>query len=188
MSKKITKKEVNTKKDYVVVEIYHERYSCDMCVQIVKNRSIVDIYNMYNFEKDFDITKLERQGYHEMGYVYDKCCHYDMDEYDCSKKENKRFKTYHIECLFIVELNTFLKEECFNCVFMDTNKKFGLVDYAKKPVDMHLDKNIIEKWSCELYEKYTWYQKFIEFTWNVKNVIYRAKRNIKKHINKKKGR
>ena len=169
MNKKITKKEVNAKKDYVLVEIYHERYSCDMCVQIIKNKSIVDIYKMYNcFDEDFDIKKLERQGYHEMGYVYDKCRHYDMDYWNCTKKECKRFKGYHIECLFIVELKKFLEEECFNCTFMNTHKKYGLVDYYDVPVEMYINKNIFNKINNYLYEHFKIYQKLKEFIWNIK--------------------
>lgn len=178
--KKITKKEVNTKKDYILVEIYHERYSCDMCLEIVKNKSIVDIYNMYNYEKDFDISKLERQGYQEMGYVYDKCDHYEPDEYVLTKKECKRFKSYHIEALFIVELNKFLEEKVFNCTFMDTNDKWGLLDYSCKPVDMHLNKNKLEKISSKLYEKYKWYQKFIEFTWKIKRIPFKIRKLFRK--------
>lgn len=53
--KTITKKEVNVKKDYVVVNLYHERYSADLDISIHKNQSIIDIYNYYNFDEDFDI-------------------------------------------------------------------------------------------------------------------------------------
>lgn len=88
--KKITKKEVNAKKDYVVVNLYHERYSADLDICIHKNQSIIDIYNYYNFAEDFDINKLERQGYQEMGYVYDKCGSYEPSDYELTKKECKR--------------------------------------------------------------------------------------------------
>lgn len=178
--KKITKKEVNTKKDYVVVNLYHERYSADLDISIHKNQSIIDIYNCYNFAEDFDINKLERQGYHEMGYVYDKCGPCEPNDYCLTKKECKRFKGYHIEALTIVELSKFLEEESFGTIIMSTNDKWGLLDYSCKPIDMHLNKNIIEKISNNLYCKYKWYQKFIEFTWKVKGIPRRIKRLFRK--------
>lgn len=183
--KKITKKEVNTKKDYVVVNLYHERYSCDMGLEIFKNTSIVDIYNHFNFEKDFDINKLERDGYHCMGYLYDKCGRYEADDYALKKSECKRFRGYHIEALFIVELEKFLKEKCFCSTFMGTNKKYGLVDYAYTPVDMRLNKNKLEKISNKLYEKYEWYQKFIEFTWEVKGIKWKIKKWFRRKRNER---
>ena len=174
--KKITKKEVNAKKNYVVVNLYHERYSADLDISIHKNQSIIDIYNCYNFDEDFDINKLERQGYQQMGYVYDKCGAYEPSDYELTKKECKRFRGYHIEALTIVELDKFIKEESFCTLVMSTNNKWGLVDYAYKPVDMHLDKNKLEKIINNLYTKYKWYQKFIEFTWKVKGIKWKIKK------------
>ena len=178
--KKITKKEVNTKKDYVVVNLYHERYSADLDISIHKNQSIIDIYNCYNFAEDFDINKLERQGYKEMGYVYDKCGSYEPSDYELTKKECKRFRGYHIEALTIVELDKFIKEESFCTVVMDTNDKWGLLDYSCKPVDMHLNKNKLDKISNKLYEKYKWYQKFIEFTWKIKSIPFKIRKKFRK--------
>ncbi len=178
--KKITKKEVNAKKDYVVVNLYHERYSADLDITIHKNSSIVDIYNYYNFDENFDINKLERQGYHSMGYVYDKCGPCKPDDYALTKKECKRFKGYHIEALTIVELDKFIKEESFCALIMSTESKYGLVDYAFTPVDMHLNTHPIDRFDCYLYDKYEWYRKFKHFTWDIKSIPFKIKRKIKK--------
>lgn len=180
MTKKITKKEVNTKKDYVVVNLYHERYSADLDVSIHRNESIVDIYNHYNFSEDFDINKLKREGRHDMGYVYDKCGPYEPDDYCLTKKECKRFKGYHIEALTIIELDKFLKEEYFGALIMETKNKWGLVDYAHSPVDMHLDVHPIDKLSSNLYDKYEWYRNFKSVLWKIKGIKYKIKKLFRK--------
>ena len=184
MSKRITKKEVNAKKDYVVVNLFHERYSADLDITIHRNSSIVDIYNYYNFDEDFDISKLERQGYREMGYVYDQCGHREPDDYTLTKKECKRFKNYHIEALTIVELDKFIKEESFCTVVMSTKNKWGLVDYAFTPVDMHLNAHPIDKFDNYLYDKYEWYRKLTNIKWNINGKIRKIKRKIKRRFNK----
>lgn len=178
--KKITKKEVNTKKDYIVVNLYHERYSANLDVSIHRNQSIVDVYNCYNFCDPFDINKLERDGYHDMGYVYDKCGPYEPSDYELTKKECKRFKGYHIEALTIVELDKFLEVECFNTLIMETKNKWGLVDYAYSPVGMHLDVHPIDKLSSNLYDKYEWYRKFKNVLWKIKGIPYKIKRWFRK--------
>ena len=115
-----------------------------------------------------------------MGYVYDKCGSHEPSDYELTKKECKRFNGYHIEALTIVELDKFLKEESFCTVVMDTNNKWGLLDYACKPVDMHLNKNKLEKISSKLYEKYKLYQKFIEFTWKIKRIPFKIRKTFRK--------
>lgn len=184
MPKKITKKEVNTKKDYVVVNLYHERYSADLDITIHKNSSIVDIYNYYNFDENFDINKLERQGYNYMGYIYDQCGHCEPDDYCLTKKECKRFKGYHIEALTIVELDKFLKEGSFCTCVMETNNKWGLVDYGTTPVDMHLNVHPIDKLNCHLYDKYQWYRNFKDILWKIGSKYRKLKRKIRKKFNR----
>lgn len=114
-----------------------------------------------------------------MGYVYDKCGSYEPSDYELTKKECKRFVGYHIEALTIVELDKFIKEESFCTVVMNTNKKWGILDYAYKPVDMHLDKNKLEKISNNLYNKYKWYQKFREFTWKIECIPFKIRKLFK---------
>lgn len=164
---KITKKELNIKKDYICINVYHERYSADMCMQIYKNKSILEILQDHHCCEEIDISKIERQGYHGMGYAYDCCGRYDLDKYSLTKKECKRFKSYDIDAQFIVELNTFIREECFNCTFMETNKKFGLVDFAETPCGMSINKNIFSKMNNYLYNNSKIYKKIKHLIWKI---------------------
>lgn len=114
-----------------------------------------------------------------MGYVYDKCGSYELSDFELTKKELKRFKGYHIKALTIVELDKFIKEEGFCTTIMETNNKWGLVDYAYTPVKMGINKNIFNKLDNYLYEKSKIYQAIHHFNWKIKTIPFKIKRRFR---------
>lgn len=137
---KISEEELSIKKDWIVCYVNHERYTFDNAIEIFKNKSIIDILD-YWMLKDLS-SKIERAGYHGFGYALDNTYHEDKesDTWCLRKEENERFLPLHVEWLFFADFEEFKKQECLSWYFGNTHRKYGVMDYAKFPVDMDENK------------------------------------------------
>ena len=136
-NKKITKKELNEKHDWIVTGLNHERYTFNIDTFIEKDKSIIEM--LHNFCMSELVNRIERASYHNYAYAIDNIFHEGRDEYCVTEEEGKRFTGLHIETLLFARLDEFLENEVLGWCFGDTNKKFGVMDYAKKPVYMNED-------------------------------------------------
>ena len=144
LNRRITEKELNEKDDWIITYINHERYTFDIDTYIEENISIKEILEKRMME-DL-IQKIERQGYQGFGYVIDEIYHEDKesDTWCLTEKEKERFRPLHIQAITFAKLKDFKKEKYLGTVCGDTNKKFGVMDFAYKPVEMQeqLDKEV----------------------------------------------
>lgn len=77
-------------------------------------------------------------------YILDEVYHEDpeSDTWCLTEQEKKRFLPLHIGAIMIMPLDEFLKEEkYFSGSFGETNRKYGVMDYAAVPVKMEEIKN-----------------------------------------------
>ena len=77
-------------------------------------------------------------------YILDEVYHEDpeSDTWCLTEQEKKRFLPLHVGAIMIMPLDEFLKEEkYFSGSFGETNRKYGVMDYASVPVKMEEDKN-----------------------------------------------
>ena len=60
-----------------------------------------------------------------------------------TEEEKNRFHPLHIGALLFTPLEDFMKDEYMSGCFGSTNRKYGVMDYAKVPVEMEECKNEI---------------------------------------------
>ena len=112
------KKELNKKNTWIVTELHHERYTFDLETSIYECKTILEILD---------------EVYHEDP---------ESDTWCLTEQEKKRFLPLHVGAIMIMPLDEFLKEEkYFSGSFGETNRKYGIMDYASVPVKMEEDKN-----------------------------------------------
>lgn len=138
--KKVSKEQLNEKKDWVVTELCHERYTFDLDTSIYENKSILEILDELCY--DGLENKIEKYDNREV-YLLDEIYHEDVnsDTWCLTEKEKTRFTPLHIGALILMPLNEFLKEKYLCGSFGCTNRKYGVMDYAKVPVEMEEQKN-----------------------------------------------
>lgn len=139
--KKVSEKELTEIKDWIVTELHHERYTFDLETTIYKEQSILDILEEYLCrELKNKIKKYEYRNIYVLDEIYREDP--DSDTWCLTEKEKKRFLPLHIEALMLMPLDEFLKDGGFLMAsFGSTHKKYGVMDYAKYPVEMEKEKN-----------------------------------------------
>lgn len=138
--RKIENKQLNMKKDWVVMELNHERYTFDIDVIIYENKSILEIIDdlCYNgLEKK--IEKYDNQEVYKLDEIYHEDS--DSDTWCLTETEKDRFRPLHIGAIMFMPLEDFLKEKYLSGCFGHTKRKYGVMDYAKYPVEMEAQKN-----------------------------------------------
>lgn len=134
------KEELNKKNTWIVTELHHERYTFDLETAIYEDTTILNILEDYFYwGLENKIEKYENRNV----YILDEIYHEDSesDTWCLTEQERKRFSPLHIEAIMIMPLEEFLKEEkCFSGSFGETNKKYGVMDYAKCPIEMEKEK------------------------------------------------
>lgn len=138
--RKINKEELNVKNNWIVTDLNHERYTFDIETIIFRNKTIIEILDeLAYWGLENKIEKYENSN----TYIIDEIYHEDKesDTWCLTEEEKDRFRPLHIEALLIMPLNEFLEREYVSGVFGDTNRKYGVIDYAFKPVKMEEDKN-----------------------------------------------
>lgn len=131
---------INKKRDWVVTDLIHEKYTFDLETAIYKNKSILEILDDLGLEGLED--KIEKYNNREI-YILDDVYHQDpdFDTWCLTKKEKSRFTPLHVRGLMLMPLEEFLKEGYLNASFGPTNRKYGVMDYAEVPVEMEETKN-----------------------------------------------
>lgn len=137
---KPSKEELNKKNTWIVTEFHHERYTFDLETAIYEDTTISNILEDYFYwGLENKIEKYENRNV----YILDEIYHEDSenDTWCLTEQERKRFLPLHIEAIMIMPLEEFLKEEkYFTGSFGGTNKKYGVMDYAKCPIEMEKEK------------------------------------------------
>lgn len=138
---KSLKEELNKKNTWIVTELHHERYTFDLETSIYENQTILEILDeLAYWGLENRIEKYENSNIYILNEVY----HEDpeSDTWCLTEQEKKRFLPLHIGAIMIMPLDEFLKEEkYFSGSFGETNRKYGVMDYAAVPVKMEEDKN-----------------------------------------------
>lgn len=142
--KKISNKDLNIKKDWIVAHIDHERYTFDCDIYYYSNSTLKEIC-----EKEMcDINKLEEFGNDKTRYLVDDCSHSNNDLYyledTICEKDLKHLQGYHIDALIICDANIIQTEawedkenhmSCMPFCFGSTEKKYGLLDYKRTDIE-----------------------------------------------------
>lgn len=135
------KQELNKKNTWIVTELYHERYTFDLETSIYEDQTILEILDeLAYWGLENKIEKYENSNV----YILDEVYHEDpeSDTWCLTEQEKKRFLPLHIGAIMIMPLDEFLKEEkYFSGSFGETNRKYGVMDYAAVPVRMEEIKN-----------------------------------------------
>lgn len=135
------KQELNKKNTWIVTELHHERYTFDLETSIYEDQTILEILDeLAYWGLENKIEKYENSNV----YILDEVYHEDpeSDTWCLTKQEKKRFLPLHIGAIMIMPLDEFLKEEkYFSGSFGETNRKYGVMDYAAVPVRMEEIKN-----------------------------------------------
>ena len=135
------KQELNKKNTWIVTELHHERYTFDLETSIYEDQTILEILDeLAYWGLENKIEKYENSNI----YILDEVYHEDpeSDTWCLTEQEKKRFLPLHIEAIMIMPLDEFLKEEkYFSGSFGETNRKYGVMDYAAVPVRMEEIKN-----------------------------------------------
>ena len=135
------KKELNKKNTWIVTELHHERYTFDLETSIYEDQTILEILDKLAYwGLENRIEKYENSNV----YILDEVYHEDpeSDTWCLTEQEKKRFLPLHIGAIMIMPLDEFLKEEkYFSGSFGETNRKYGVMDYAAVPVKMEEIKN-----------------------------------------------
>ena len=135
------KQELNKKNTWIVTELHHERYTFDLETSIYEDQTILEILDeLAYWGLENKIEKYENSNV----YILDEVYHEDpeSDTWCLTEQEKKRFLPLHIGAIMIMPLDEFLKEEkYFSGSFGETNRKYGVMDYAAIPVRMEEIKN-----------------------------------------------
>ena len=135
------KQELNKKNTWIVTELHHERYTFDLETSIYEDQTILEILDeLAYWGLENKIEKYENSNI----YILDEVYHEDpeSDTWCLTEQEKKRFLPLHIGAIMIMPLDEFLKEEkYFSGSFGETNRKYGVMDYAAVPVRMEEIKN-----------------------------------------------
>ena len=138
---KLLKKELNKKNTWIATKLLHERYTFDLETSIYENQTILEILDELScWGLENRIEKYENHNIYILNEVY----HEDpeSDTWCLTEQEKKRFLPLHVEAIMIMPLDDFLKKEkCFSGSFGETNRKYGVMDYATVPVRMEEIKN-----------------------------------------------
>ena len=138
--REISKEELNIKNTWIVTELHHERYTFDIETLIYKDKTILEILDdLVYYGLENRLEKYENSN----TYIIDEIYHEnkDSDTWCLTEEEKNRFRPLHIQTLMITPLDEFLKEEYMSGCFGNTNRKYGVMDYALKPVKMEENKN-----------------------------------------------
>ena len=138
--KKVSKEELNIKNTWIVTELLHERYTFDIKTLIYKDKTILEILDdLIYWGLENKLEKYENSN----TYIIDEIYHEnkDSDTWCLTEEEKNRFRSLHVQALMITPLDEFLKEEYMSGCFGDTNRKYGIMDYALKPMKMEENKN-----------------------------------------------
>lgn len=135
------KKELNKKNTWIVTELHHERYTFDLETSIYENQTILEILDeLAYWGLENKIEKYENSNVYILDEVYHE--NPESDTWCLTEQEKKRFLPLHIGAIMIMPLDEFLKEEkYFSGSFGETNRKYGVMDYAAVPVRMEEIKN-----------------------------------------------
>lgn len=135
------KKELNKKNTWIVTELHHERYTFDLETSIYKDQTILEILDELGYwGLENKIEKYENSNVYILDEVYHE--NPESDTWCLTEQEKKRFLPLHIRAIMIMPLDEFLKEEkYFSGSFGETNRKYGVMDYAAVPVRMEEIKN-----------------------------------------------
>lgn len=135
------KKELNKKNTWIVTELHHERYTFDLETSIYKDQTILEILDELGYwGLENKIEKYENSNVYILNEVYHE--NPESDTWCLTEQEKKRFLPLHIRAIMIMPLDEFLKEEkYFSGSFGETNRKYGVMDYAAVPVRMEEIKN-----------------------------------------------
>ena len=138
--RKVTEEELNKKGNWIITNLTHERYTFDLVTTIFNNKTIIEILDeLAYWGLENKLEKYENSNI----YILDEIYHEDKDSdtWCLTEEEKNRFRPLHIGALMITPLDEFLKEEYMSGCFGPTNRKYGVMDYAKVPVEMEDDKN-----------------------------------------------
>lgn len=138
--RKVTEEELNKKRNWIVTDLGHERYSFDLATMIFNNKTIIEILDeLAYWGLENKIEKYENSDTYILDEIYheDKNC----DTWCLTEEEKERFRPLHISALLFTPLEDFIKDEYMSGCFGETNRKYGIMDYAKMPAEMEDSKD-----------------------------------------------
>ena len=119
---------LKNKTDWVTIEINHERYSFETNLGLWKNMTLDEVIRQFYSYKVEDIEVMSGNR-----YIIDNSHHSELDtQYSYPNIDSSCIQHIHLDTLLIVELKTFIEEECASFVWGQTENKFGLLDIKRK--------------------------------------------------------
>ena len=118
------------KKDWLVIENFHERYSFETNLSVFHNIDLLDLIRKY-FKIEIDLEdEIEVEKYFDGScYIIDKTRHNLLDtDYEAPELKNVPIKKVMFNTICFISLENFLNSEHFSFVWGFTNSKFGLLD------------------------------------------------------------
>ena len=128
---KPTEEQLNEVRNWVKVTTYHERYSFETSLEIYKNKSLKEvILDDWDYNSELENIQVYRSDFpEERCYEIDNCSHSQIDnKYDLPGVDDKLISHFHIDSIFIFDLERWLENNYQSYIWGATNHKFGLLD------------------------------------------------------------
>lgn len=118
---------MENKKDWVVIDTVHERYSFETTVRIYRQ------YTLQELKKEvlYDNDNIEKTTFGR--YIVDRSCNNELDtKYSFPELEGQPLEDIHLDSICFIALEDFLKDDYVSYIWGSTNKKFGLIDIKEE--------------------------------------------------------
>lgn len=120
----------NIKKDWITIEIDHERYSFDTNIGLWRNMTLDELLNEFGYLHYKDKLEQSNDGFR---YTLDFSVWSELDtKYQYPELKELPLQHIHLDTLLIVEFDKFIEEEGASFIWGQTENKFGLIDIKRK--------------------------------------------------------
>lgn len=118
------------KKDWIVINIEHERYSFDTSIRLYKDKTFEELKKeLHIYNNDI----VEQQYRNKDIYLVDECYHADLDtEYEYPQFKGQPLQKIGLEVTMIIAFDIFMANEYCSWIWGITENKFGLLDKKAK--------------------------------------------------------
>ena len=133
-------KELKRISDWLVIGIYHERYSFETGVNLYNNCSLKEVLEdlMVPREEVEKYLEKPREKYFldEYNYNYDRCVRNPLDtKYSFPYLKGLPLLDIHLETTHIIDINYLKEEKYVGFIWGSTDKKFGLIDIDRESLN-----------------------------------------------------
>lgn len=117
------------KRDWIVINTGHERYSFDTSIRLYRDKTFEELKKELCIYND-DIIEQYRD---EDIYLVDECYHADLDtKYEYPQFKGQPLQKMGLEVTMIVAFDVFISDEYCSWIWGTTENKFGLLDKKRK--------------------------------------------------------